>query len=86
MIILFLHAWQSVPGGVKPTYLAQYGHEVINSALPDRSFDESVAVAQAEFEKPDVVVGSIQGVRGSASSAFTSTIRRGSKPILIRKR
>src|SRR6516225_4859028 len=30
MTILFLHGWQSVPGGVKPSYLAQHGHEVIN--------------------------------------------------------
>ena len=30
MKILFLHGWQLVPGGVKPTYLAQHGHEVIN--------------------------------------------------------
>ena len=35
MTILFLHGWQSVPGGVKPTYLAQHGHEVINPKLPD---------------------------------------------------
>jgi hypothetical protein len=28
MAILFLHGWQSVPGGVKPTFLAQHGHEV----------------------------------------------------------
>ena len=30
MKILFLHGWQSVPGGVKPTFLARHGHEVIN--------------------------------------------------------
>jgi hypothetical protein len=30
---LFLHGWQSVPGSVKPTYLAQPGHEVINPAM-----------------------------------------------------
>jgi hypothetical protein len=24
--ILFLHGWQSVPGGVKPTFLARHGH------------------------------------------------------------
>ena len=26
MRILFLHGWQSVPGGVKPTYLGTHGH------------------------------------------------------------
>jgi len=28
MKILFLHGWNSVPGGVKPTYLATRGHAV----------------------------------------------------------
>jgi len=31
--ILFLHGWRSVPGGVKPTYLKDHGHEVINPAV-----------------------------------------------------
>jgi pimeloyl-ACP methyl ester carboxylesterase len=63
MTILFLHGWQSTPGGVKPTYLAQYGHEVLNPALPDDDFDAAVRIAQAEFDrgKPDVVVGSSRG-------------------------
>src|SRR4029077_8577790 len=63
MKILFLHGWQSVPGGVKPTFLVQHGHEVINPKLPDEDFDEAVRVAQAEFDKhqPDVVVGSSRG-------------------------
>ncbi len=63
MKILFLHGWQSVPGGVKPTYLAQHGHEVINPKLPDEDFNEAVRIAQAEFDKhhPDVVVGSSRG-------------------------
>lgn len=63
MKILFLHGWQSVPGGVKPTYLAQHGHEVINPKLPDEDFAEAVRIAQAEFDKhdPDVVVGSSRG-------------------------
>jgi Alpha/beta hydrolase family len=63
MKILFLHGWQSVPGGVKPTYLAQHGHEVINPKLPDDDFAESVRVAQAEFvrHQPEVVVGSSRG-------------------------
>ncbi len=61
--ILFLHGWQSVPGGVKPTYLAQHGHNVINPALSDEDFDEAVRIAQAEFDKrqPAVVVGSPRG-------------------------
>jgi hypothetical protein len=63
MTILFLHGWQSAPGGVKPTYLKDHGHTVINPALPDEEFDESVRIAQAEFDKhnPDVVVGSSRG-------------------------
>jgi alpha-beta hydrolase superfamily lysophospholipase len=63
MKVLFLHGWQSVPGGVKPTFLAQLGHEVINPKLPDDAFEEAVRIAQAEFDRdqPDVVVGSSRG-------------------------
>ncbi len=63
MKILFLHGWQSTPGGLKPTYLKGHGHEVLNPALPDDDFDASVRIAQAEFDqgKPDVVVGSSRG-------------------------
>ncbi|HEY7326894.1 MAG TPA: alpha/beta hydrolase [Gemmataceae bacterium] len=63
MKILFLHGWQSVPGGVKPTFLAQHGHEVINPKLPDDDFAEAVRIAQTEFDKhqPAVVVGSSRG-------------------------
>jgi hypothetical protein len=48
---------------VKPTYLAEHGHEVLNPALPDDDFDEAVRIAQAEFDRhqPDVVVGSSRG-------------------------
>src|SRR4051794_25607876 len=63
MKILFLHGWRSVPRGVKPSYLARQGHEVINPPLPDEDFDAAVCIAQAEFDrgKPDVVVGSSRG-------------------------
>jgi hypothetical protein len=63
MKVLFLHGWQSVPGGVKPTYLKDHGHEVVNPALPDDDFHEAVRIAQAEFDKhqPQVVVGSSRG-------------------------
>jgi alpha-beta hydrolase superfamily lysophospholipase len=63
MKILFLHGWQSVPGGVKPTYLASRGHQVINPQLPDDDFPEAVRIAQAEVDRhgPDVIVGSSRG-------------------------
>jgi alpha-beta hydrolase superfamily lysophospholipase len=61
--VLFLHGWTSRPGGLKPTYLAEHGHTVINPALPDEDFAESVRIAQAEVDRhhPDVVVGSSRG-------------------------
>jgi hypothetical protein len=61
--LLFLHGWTSVPGGVKPTYLASHGHLVINPALPDEDFAKAVWIAQAEFDRhhPEVVVGSSRG-------------------------
>ena len=63
MKILFLHGWHSVPGGVKPAYLHDHGHEVINPKLPDDDFAEAVRTAQAEFDqhRPQVVVGSSRG-------------------------
>ena len=63
MRILILHGWQSVPGGVKPTFLKDHGHEVINPALPDDDMEQAIKIAQAEFDKhqPQVVVGSSRG-------------------------
>jgi len=63
MKILFLHGWHSIPGGLKPAYLADHGHTVLNPQLPDDDFDESVRIAQAEYDKhqPQVVVGSSRG-------------------------
>jgi hypothetical protein len=63
MKILFLHGWQSVPGGVRPTFLAQHGHSVLNSKLPDDDFTLAVKIAQEEFDRhqPEVVVGSSRG-------------------------
>jgi hypothetical protein len=63
MQILFLHGWNSVVGGVKPTYLKDHGHEVVNRKLPDEDFNLAVYVAQQEFDKhlPDAVVGSSRG-------------------------
>lgn len=63
MTILFLHGWHSVPGGVKPTYLKDHGHTVINPALDDDDFDAAVRTAQEAFDQhqPAVVVGSSRG-------------------------
>jgi hypothetical protein len=63
MRVLFLHGWQSVPGGIKPTYLKDHGHEVLNPRLPDEDFGQAVRLAQAEFDRhqPQVIVGSSRG-------------------------
>jgi hypothetical protein len=79
MKILFLHGWQSTPGGVKPTYFKNHGHTVLNPALPDDDFDAAVRIAQAEFDrgKPDVVVGSSRG------GAVAMNIDSGSSPLVL---
>ena len=79
MLILFLHGWQSTPGGVKPTFLKNHGHEVLNPALPDEDFDEAVRIAQGEFDGryPDVVVGSSRG------GAVAMNINSGSTPLVL---
>jgi hypothetical protein len=46
MKVLLLHGWQSVPGGVKPTFLARHGHEVINPKVPDEDFAEAIRIDQ----------------------------------------
>jgi hypothetical protein len=63
MKVLFLHGRQSVPGGVKPAYLARHGHSVFNPALPDEDFEAAVRIAQAEYDRhrAAVVVGSSRG-------------------------
>jgi len=63
MRILFLHGWQSAPGGVKPTFLKENGHEVLNPKLPDDNFGTALQIAQNVFSThaPRVVVGSSRG-------------------------
>src|SRR3954453_10795321 len=63
MKILFLHGRGSVPGGVKPTYLAQHGHDVLNPALPDEDFDAALRIAQdaCDAHRPAALVGSSRG-------------------------
>ena len=79
MKILFLHGWQSTPGGLKPTFLKDHGHEVLNPALPPDDFDAAVRIAQAEFDRhhPDVVVGSSRG------GAVAMNIDSGDTPLVL---
>jgi hypothetical protein len=79
MKILFLHDWQSVPGGVKPTFLAHHGHEVIEPNLPDEDFEEAVRMAQAEYDRhrPAVVVGSSRG------GAVAMNLDSGDTPLVL---
>jgi len=77
--ILFLHGWQSVPGGRKPTYLKDAGYEVVNPKLDDNDFAAAVVTAQAEFDQhqPDVIVGSSRG------GAVALNIRSGDTPLVL---
>lgn len=79
MRILFLHGWTSTPGGVKPTYLAQKGCEILNPALPDEDFDEAVRTAQVVYDqhRPDVVVGSSRG------GSVAMNINSGETPLVL---
>lgn len=79
MKILFCHGWHSVPGGVKPTFLAEHGHEVINPALDDDDFDLAVRIAQREFDRhlPQVIVGSSRG------GAVAMNLSAGDVPLVL---
>ncbi len=79
MKLLFLHGWNSVVGGVKPTFLASRGFEVLNPALPDEDFAESVRIAQAEFDRhrPAVIVGSSRG------GAVAMNVQSGQTPLIL---
>ncbi|NJD07564.1 MAG: alpha/beta hydrolase [Methylococcaceae bacterium] len=63
MVILYLHGWQSVPGGVKPSHLRQQGAQVIEPALPADEFEASIAIAEAarRDQPPHLIVGSSRG-------------------------
>jgi hypothetical protein len=79
MIVLFLHGWHSVPGGMKPSYLIHHGHEVLNPALSDDDFVQAVRTAQAECDRqrPDVIVGSSRG------GAVAMNLHSGSTPLVL---
>jgi len=79
MRILFLHGWQSTPGGLKPTYLKDHGHEVLNPPLPEDDFDGAVRIAQDAYDRggADVVVGSSRG------GAVAMNIDSGDTPLVL---
>ena len=79
MKVLFLHGWTSVVGGRKPTFLKENGYEVLNPALPDEDFGESVRIAESEFNKhqPDVIVGSSRG------GAVAVNMNSGETPLVL---
>ncbi len=79
MKILYLHGWQSVPGGVKPSFLETHGHEVLQPALPADDFDEAVRIAQSELDRwqPAVLVGSSRG------GAVAMNLDAGSTPMVL---
>jgi hypothetical protein len=63
MKILYLHGWQSAPGGVKPGYLSKAGHTLLEPALPDEVFEGAVRIAEQFFaaNRCDLIVGSSRG-------------------------
>jgi Cysteine-rich CPXCG len=77
--ILFLHGWHSVVGGVKPTYLANSGHQIINPSLDNNHFDLAMHTAQVAFdlEHPNVVVGSSRG------GALAMNLQHGTTPLVL---
>ena len=79
MTIIFLHGLNSTIGGIKPTYLIDHGHTVLNPKLPDDDFDEAIRIAQSEFDRhpPDVVVGSSRG------GAVAMNVQSGSTPLVL---
>jgi hypothetical protein len=79
MEILFFHGWNSVPGGLKPTFLKDHGHTIFNPKLPDEEFEEAVRIAQEEIDKhpPQVVVGSSRG------GAVAMNIDRGAARLVL---
>jgi hypothetical protein len=79
MKILYLHGWQSVPGGVKPTFLADNGLDVHDIELPDEDFEAAIAIAQTAFERlrPDKVVGASRG------GALAMNLETGDAPLAL---
>jgi len=63
MKVLYLHGWNSVVGGVNPTYLKSHGHDVHEPSLDHGDFQRALETAQRAFDQhqPDIVVESSRG-------------------------
>lgn len=61
--VLYLHGWNSVVGGLKPSSLQAVGHTIIEPVLDSDDFDSALRVAQKAFEdyQPELVIGSSRG-------------------------
>ena len=79
MKILYLHGWKSSSGGVKPSYLAAQGHEIVEPELPEDDFAAALDIAQTEFDRiaPNVVVGSSRG------GALAMNLNAGTTPLVL---
>ncbi len=79
MKILYLHGWKSSGGGVKPSYLAAEGHEIVEPELPEEDFAAALDIAQTEFDRiaPNVVVGSSRG------GALAMNLNAGATPLVL---
>ena len=79
MKLVYLHGWNSVVGGVKPTYLKSHGHDVYEPALDHDNFEAALRTAQSAFDQhqPEVVVGSSRG------GAVAVNLRSGSARLVL---
>jgi hypothetical protein len=79
MKILFLTGWHAAPGGVKPMFLREHGHEVIAPVLDDGDFAFAIRTAQHAYDEcqPDVVVGLSRG------GAVAMNIDIGETPLVL---
>jgi hypothetical protein len=77
--ILFLTGWHAAPGGVKPTFLRQHGHDVVEPDLDNNSFAAAVDTAQQAYRdsQPDVVLGLSRG------GAVAMNIDSGATPLVL---
>jgi hypothetical protein len=79
MKILFLTGWHAAPGGIKPTFLREHGHEVIEPVLDNEDFSVAIHTAQHAYDEgqTDVVVGLSRG------GAVAMNIDIGETPLVL---